>query len=106
MKILMFAICLALSAQSFSAVNSPKGKITGFYTGWNEDNVRITIEGAQYQEENCPTKDGYMVSKKDINGYETHISVLLAAFMSSKAVKVVIEGCTVNRPKIIGVSID
>ncbi|MCU7829073.1 MAG: hypothetical protein KZQ85_08395 [Candidatus Thiodiazotropha sp. (ex Myrtea sp. 'scaly one' KF741663)] len=100
--ILMF---LVIPNLVFAVDESPRGKVTGYYTGWGADAVRVTIEGATYIEGNCATKDGYMTVESDNTGYKTHTSALLSAYMSGKEVKVIVEGCISSRPKIWGVYI-
>lgn len=105
-KILVFPFLLLLSLNAIAVEESPKGKVTGYYTGWGGDAVRVTIEGASYTEGNCTTKDGYITSELDNTGFKTHTSALLAAYMSGKPVKVIVEGCLAGRPRIWGVYID
>lgn len=99
-------ILLFMASNSFGVVESPKGKITGYYTGWAKDLVRVTIEGATYTEGNCPNKDGYVTAEYDNTGYKTHTSALLAAYMSGKSVSVLVEGCIEGRPRIWAVYIN
>ena len=105
-RYLLFLFFVSLSSSAFAFEESPKGKITGYYTGWRVDAVRVTLEGTSYTEGNCIHKDGYMTLESDNAGYKSHASALLAAYMSGKPVSVILEGCAAGRPKIIGVSID
>ncbi len=87
-------------------VASVKGKITGYYTGWTADALRITIENATYSEiAGCAIQDGYMTDDTVV-GYNTNTAVLLSAFLSGKSVRVLVMDCLYNRPKIVGVEID
>ncbi|WP_196137447.1 hypothetical protein [Aliikangiella sp. G2MR2-5] len=106
MKYIIFAILSSISVSLLAAETSVKGKITGYYTGWGSDTVRVRIEGATYAESDCPVKDGYMTSESDNKGFKTHTSALLAAYMSGKSVSIVVEGCVNSRPRIWGVYID
>jgi hypothetical protein len=95
-----------ITSSAFAVTESPKGKITGYYTGWAKDQVRVTIEGANYTEGNCQFKDGYVTAELDNTGYKTHVSALLAAYMSGKSVSITVEGCIEGRPRIWAVSIN
>lgn len=105
-KRLYFLVLICVSGAAFSAEESPVGKITSYFTGWNSEQVKVTIAGATYIEGDCPTKDGYMTTESDNSGFKSHTSALLAAYMSGKSVKLIIDGCgPAGRPKIIGVHI-
>lgn len=99
-------VLLLMAANSFGLAESAKGKITGYYTGWAKDQVRVTIEGATYAEGNCTNKDGYVTAEYDNSGYKTHTSALLAAYMSGKSVSIITEGCIEGRPRIWAVNIN
>lgn len=105
-KLFLVLGLVSLSGLAFAVTESPKGKITGFYTGWGKDQVRVTIEGASYTESNCQFKDGYITVESDNSGYKTHTSALLAAYMSGKSVSIMVEGCTEGRPRIWAVNIN
>ena len=100
---------LTLSASSvLAATLTPVGKIVSYHTGYDADIIRVTLQGATYQEEPaCPIKDGYITAKdaNDQQGYTTHAAALLAAFASGKNVQLVIQGCEIGRPRIIGVNL-
>jgi hypothetical protein len=86
-------------------VRSSRGTITGYFTGWGAEAVRITISGATYSEvPTCSPGDGYMTTDAE-SGFKSHSSALLAAYMSGKTVNVVVDGCVSGRPKIVGVEI-
>lgn len=104
--LLCIFILLNVNTVFAAATATPKGKITGYYTGWAADQIRVTIEGAAYVESNCPIKDGYITRDSDNSGYKTHTSALLAAYMSGKSVTLIIDGCIEGRPRILGVYID
>ncbi|AJQ96048.1 hypothetical protein [Gynuella sunshinyii] len=106
MKKILFCLVLCISFNAAAVEKTPIGKITGYYTGWNHDQVRVTIEGADYTEGNCETKDGYVTEDSDNSGYKTHISALLAAYMAGKPVGLIVEGCLRGRPKIWGVNME
>lgn len=106
MKKIIALMCCFISFNAFAIQESPKGQVTGYYTGWGGDSVRVTIEGAAYTEGSCATPDGYLTSETDNSGYKTHTAALLSAYMSGKPVKIVVNGCMFDRPRIWGVSID
>jgi hypothetical protein len=105
-KFIIFIVILFSASNAFSVTASAKGKVTGYYTGWAKDEVRVQIEGATYTESNCQVKDGYVTIESDNTGYKTHVSALLAAYMSGKPVTIIVEGCIDGRPRIYGVYID
>lgn len=103
LKIIPCIILIVFPFAAFAAVETPTGKITGYYTGWNQDRVRVTIEGADYTEGGCNLKNGYVTAASENPGHATHVSALLAAYIAGKPVRLVIEGCNNDRPKIWGV---
>ena len=103
-SILVFLLIVSVDVMAVSF--TPKGLVTGYYTGWGGDGVRVTIEGADYSEAGCNVKDGYLTLESDNSGYKTHISALLAAYIAQKAVTLTIEGCIGGRPRIWGVSLN
>jgi hypothetical protein len=105
-KVITAFILVGLSGVACAVTPSPKGKITGYYTGWATDEIRVTIEGAAYTENNCPHRDGYSSRESDNSGYKTHTTALLAAFVSGKPVTIIVDGCINGRPRIFGVNID
>ena len=99
-------VLVFLSTNVFSEpVRSSRGTITGYFTGGGTEAVRITISNATYSEvAECIARDGYVTTEMDA-GFKSHTSALLAAYMSGKTVNVVVDGCAMSRPKIIGVEI-
>ena len=107
-KKLTCVLLILFSISANSAVNSPQGKLTGYFTGWSSYVVRVNLQGANYSEiPECGTRDGYAVQRdaNDTNGFSTHVSALLAAFTAGKDVVLTLSGCVFDRPQIIGVSL-
>lgn len=105
-KCIVLLFALVVPNVVLAAELSPKGKITGYYTGWAKDQVRVTIQGAAYTEGNCTAPDGYVTAEFDNTGYKTHAATLLAAYLSGKEVRIVVDGCVSNRPRIWGVNLN
>jgi len=102
-QVMIFVLAVIVSSETWAVEDGPTGIVTGYYTGWGTDQVRVTIEGADYSEGNCPTKDGYITKESDNSGYKTHTSALLSAYLAGVRVKIVVDGCISNRPRIWGV---
>lgn len=108
-KALFFSLVSIIPfASAQQVVHTGVTTITGYHTGWGQAMVRVTLQGGIYNEfAACTEHDGYVVMPETSydNGYETHISALLAAYMAGKKVQLVLSGCALNRPRIIGVSV-
>lgn len=112
MNIKLNTCAFALMLISTSAVSAPVasgiGVITGYFTGWGGNAVRVQISNTNYSESGCPNQDGYMTQEVDFGpgSFKTNTAALLAASMTGKKVQVVVDGCnSAGRPKIIGVSV-
>lgn len=77
--------------------------ITGIRTGWNSEQVGITINSAIPNPSNCPNLDGIVINTQT-PGFKTHYATVLTAYSLGKTVNFVIgDGCSSGRPVFWGV---
>lgn len=101
--------CIAIwSAFAASASADPVqvnwGQINFIGFGWNSTDTRVTLGGTVQNPHNCSFPDSYMVEASATYS-QMLSSALLTAYSLRHSVRVVIDGCTSGRPKIVGVDI-
>jgi hypothetical protein len=92
----------ALAAPNYSQF----GHVIGIETGWLDDTMAVKLDVPTV---NSPTPcrimtAGYALDPGD-KGVKLHQSVLLSAFLSGRKVRILVEGCVYDKPRIIGVGI-
>ena len=89
-----------------SAAITEAVKISGVRTGWNADQVAVTITGAIPNPARCSQPDGFILSPST-PGYKTHYATILTAFAMNKDVQIIVAdtGCASNRPVFWGINI-
>lgn len=99
------AIGISLTSSPLSAVphHTASGHVTFFGAGWNEENARVQLDIPFENPESCPASDGYITDPSTQSGIALLNSTLLTAFSTNVAVVIVIDGCYLSRPRIIGV---
>jgi hypothetical protein len=103
MSVLFLAASVPVVANA--AVNvTGTGRITFLTSGFASNSMRVTLDTAFSNPEGCAVSDGFITDPAD-PGTPLYHSILLAAFLSGKPVSLIISGCFVSRPKIIGVSV-
>ena|SRR5438105_11431940 len=107
-------------------VHTDFGRILGLETGWNNDQMAVKLErppeqqfvnshecfgvfvthpcGARLENYKLVVADHYALNPQD-PGVKVHEAVLLSAFLTGRTVRLVIQGCIYDLPKIIGVNI-
>jgi hypothetical protein len=94
------------------------GHVTALETGWHDDTMSITLDpsvpfvnsGHRSPVVNQPfvsckiTTAGYALDPKD-PGVKAHEAVLLAAFIAGKKVRLLINACAYDKPRVIAVGI-
>jgi hypothetical protein len=132
--VLALAFCRQSPAQPFGAtpctepevVHTEPGHILGLETGWNNDQMAVKLErppeqqfvnsyecislrvkhpcGLRLENKQFVEADHYALNPQD-PGVKVHEAVLLSAFVAGRTVRLVIQGCIYDLPKIIGVNI-
>lgn len=101
-KILTAAALWVFSSGAASAVDyTQPGDITAFKAGWRENQLRVQLD-APFVQAACTKTDGYMTDKDD-GGADLFHAALMTAITTGRKVILTLDGCAVNRPKIIGV---
>ena len=94
----------SVSAAALAQSVVPSGTITSYNTGWLEDQVRVTTSVPITNPQNCAATDGYITSPSDPGRRATQ-TALLAAFIAGRSDALIISGCYLGRPQMIGVTI-
>lgn len=102
--ILLFAATSVPTTASAAVNETATGRITFLTAGWAANQVRVQTDAAFSNPESCPFTDGYITDPSD-PGASLYHSILLGAFLAGKPVSLIISGCFLSRPKIIGVSV-
>jgi hypothetical protein len=100
-------VSLAVSSLTVSAATiTGVVKISGLRTGWNADQVAVTISGAVPNPGGCSQPDGFILTPST-PGFKTHYAAILTAFAMNKDVQIIVadSGCTTNRPVFWGINI-
>jgi hypothetical protein len=107
-RILLAAVAVGLWATpALAGPNySQFGHVIGIETGWLDDTMSVKLDVPAV---NSPTPcrimtAGYALDPAD-KGVKVHQSVLLSAFLSGRKVRVLVDGCVYDKPRIIGVGI-
>ena len=95
------AVLIPVIAQA-TPNNIPEGYITWMSGGWVGAHLRVRTDAAFANPDNCTYTDGYVTEPAD-SGSVLFNSMLLSAYMSRRKISLTIDGCTLQRPRIIGV---
>lgn len=99
---LAFASCMISSAVGATPIEVPWAKLTFLGGGWTSSTLRVKTNGAFSNPAACPMTDGYIVDSA-LPGAQLLQSILLTAYSTNQDVMLVIDGCVLSRPAIIGV---
>lgn len=98
-------VATSMAATANAAVNwTNTGRITFLTSGWGINSMRVQTDAAFNNPEACPIVDGYITDPSDA-GTPLYHSILLGAFLAGKPVSLTISGCSLGRPKIVGVTV-
>lgn len=99
----LVVLLLFTSAAANATPNvSPWGHVTFLGGGWGGADLRVQMDIALYNPESCSWTDGYLTSSAD-GGHDLFASLLVTAYTLRHQVQVVVDGCYLNRPHVIGV---
>lgn len=125
---LFIAAAIASGLSASPAASAPRysefGHVVGLETGWLDDTMGVKLDVPFVNSfemswlvfsplESLPhgrrkpckiTTAGYALDPKD-RGVKLHQAVLLSAFLAGRKVRVLVEGCIYDKPRIIGVGI-
>ena len=80
----------------------PSAPITGIAGGWNDNVMRARLDGPFVNPQGCPIADGY-ITDPTVSGANLFNSMLMSAYMANKPVTLIVDGCYLDRPRIISV---
>lgn len=100
------SLCLAASTVTAAAnpVHLGWANVTLLAGGWHDPHMRVTTTGAFQNPAQCPVTDGYIVEAA-LPGAALLQSMLLTAFSTGAEVLLLVDGCALDRPRIISVDI-
>ncbi|MBO9706981.1 MAG: hypothetical protein J7521_02110 [Caulobacter sp.] len=78
------------------------GKVTALFGGWTEPYLRVQTDAPVPNPAICPLSDGYIV-EATLPAAQLFHSMLLTAFASGRPVQLTVDGCFLDRPRVIGV---
>jgi hypothetical protein len=107
-----------ISAFWWSTTYTAWGHVTALETGWHDDTMSITLDPSvpfvnslrhsfeiTQPDMSCKvTNAGYALDPRD-PGVKAHEAVLLAAFIAGKKVRLLINECVFDKPRVIAVGI-
>ena len=103
--LMIFAIATFTSTVQAAPTSSPEGSITYMEGGWVGAGLRVQLSQGPFTNPSaCPLTDGYTTQPAD-SGHQLFNAMLLSAYMSGRRVRVVVDGCAFDRPRIISVVI-
>ncbi len=126
-RISLCLLALALGSPAHAQIQIEKvvftdwGRIERLHSAWSQDAVGInhsapfvnskraelsvTRQGGITYVDECKVKtDGYATDPAD-PGHKLHHAILLGAFLHGKEVRLTLQGCAFDRPRIIGVEV-
>lgn len=103
--LLLLAIATSASTVQAAPTSTPEGNITYMEGGWVGAGLRVQLsQGPFTNPSSCPLIDGYTTQPAD-SGHQLFNAMLLSAYMSGRRVRMVIDDCAFDRPRIISVVI-
>jgi hypothetical protein len=98
------ALAFASSAAMATPVELPWAKVTYIAGGWTAAHVRVQTTATFSNPATCAMTDGYVV-EASLPGAQLFASMLLTAFSTGREVQLVVDGCVLERPRVIGVTL-
>jgi hypothetical protein len=98
------AFALMSGAAMATPLETPWARVNYIAGGWVGAHVRVQTTAAFYNPEACSMTDGYVV-EASLPGAQLFASMLLTAFSTNREVKLVVDGCVLERPRIISVTL-
>ncbi|MBO9709510.1 MAG: hypothetical protein J7521_14990 [Caulobacter sp.] len=94
--------CLAIGGVANAApAELPPGHLTFLGGGWTQPLVRVQMDIPFQNPHSCATTDGYIVDST-LPALQLLTSILLTAYASHQQVRLVVDGCVLGRPNVIG----
>ncbi|SFJ52448.1 hypothetical protein SAMN02799626_01981 [Caulobacter sp. UNC279MFTsu5.1] len=85
-------------------VETPWARVNYIAGGWTAAHVRVQTTATFSNPESCSNSDGYVVDAS-LPGAQLFASMLLTAFSTNREVKLVLDGCALERPRVISVTL-
>lgn len=78
--------------------------VTSLSGGWVDANLRVVLSGPFHNPSGCAFADGYIVDAS-LPGAQLLQAMLMTAYASGDQVRVIVDGCVLSRPRVIGLDI-
>ena len=95
---------LIAAPASAAPTTVPAAPITGLGGGWSENVLRARLDAPFVNPQGCSATDGY-ITDPTMSGSNLFHSMLMSAYMANKPVSLIVDGCYLDRPRIISVLI-
>lgn len=102
--VLGMAAALVSGAAMAAATETPWAKVNYIAGGWTAAHVRVQTTAGFFNPEGCSMTDGYVVDAA-LPGAQLFASMLLTGFSTGQDVKLVVDGCVLERPRVISVTL-
>lgn len=104
LRSLTLALAVTSSASNaFATVRDvPSAKVNAYLIGWYTTDLLVQLSTPTINPDNCPSGDLYILPS-DSPQNQSITAAIMSAEATGKSVKLVIDGCAGNRPKIIGI---
>lgn len=102
-----FSLCLMTSFSPVRAAQqqSAFGHILWFETGWAQDTMAVKLDVPLVNPSSCPvTEGGYALEPTD-PGVKVHEAAIMGAYFANKSVAIRVDGCSFDKPRVIGVAV-
>ena len=104
LKFVAFAVLMLMTGPAKAVTPTDFGYITTVIGGLVTPIARVQTTATYINPDSCTSTDGYVTSDQD-SGVNWLNSMLLSAYMGHRQVRLIIDGCWLGRPHIIGVEI-
>lgn len=96
------AMALVAGASIAAPVDSDWAKVTVVSGGWTAATIRLQTNGAFFNPNACLMTDGYVI-EASLPGAQLFASMVLTGLSTLQDIKLTIDGCALDRPRVVGV---
>ena len=94
-----------IGPQQFDPQSTAWGRISTFETGWVDDTVAVTlINTPVVNPGRCKVTSSYALDPSEA-GNHAHQAAIMGAYFNQKSVRLIVQGCIYDKPRIIGVAV-
>jgi hypothetical protein len=88
-----------------AVVYSSWGHVLGFDTGWVDDSIALRMDFPLVNPGRCKVIDGGYALDSTEPGNHLHQAAIMGAFFNAKPLRVIVQGCVYDKPRIVGVGV-